>query len=1259
MRSTRRTANRQDGSALIIALVFVTAISLIVAAVLSFADVGVRASRTYKQKSLSAYAADGAIAAAMKRYSTTGPCDNYTAPLVQGSPDTAVNGQGVIVRCQGPAPAASKAKQPLNSLLSLGQGAGNGTGDGITSTQELRLLGDVYSNTTVDTNATMVVQGEVSAVGRCTGPIQTVPTTPLRCSNTVPPAPPDTSRGRDPEYVPATTAVPARPAVPGCPAGWLVPLEPGYYDDAEGLNRLTGRDPVTNATYCDNKVVWLKPGTYYFDLGFRGGVDNAWRVDNPSVVIVGGTPKNWDPKAADRPTLSVPGSCKTENDPGPGVQLIAGGATRLDVVKGRMELCATPSATDQQIALFGLGPDIPTRTLEASDIQATGFTPALNAQTIGETPVATATAALDAGAAPQVKSASLELNAFRPRVPLGSVIDAVSLRVVHSESGDPVKLTWTAAFPDGPCQAPKAFPPPGPDGSRVDLKVDCGLNRPEQFAALAVTYAVTLAAGSTTAGAQVDGVVVEVAYRTPVTRKPTVVQAFTGFFPPENALEIDEQPPVTADAAFTSSIAPPASITLGGFGDPPLAADATIDSAVLRVTHQDIGYPGPKVTFAGDTCNNLVLPPRPSLTDDRIDLKACGLSTPDKLKGLTATFTAELVTDANSKLDGIWLEVVSSGGGTPPPTVRQPANAASTPTPPGVTAFATPDAAKVIGETPTPLTADANISGAATTAALTVDDFKGIALPTGSKITSAKLRVAHQEDANVDSVSVSTNLGCPATLPNSVGALTTDPVNLTSCLTSPDQLAGLAATYTAIRTTTATAAKQIPAMATGDGFLLAQENGRVIGDGNVAVADLGPSLTTASVKLEGYDQPRLPPGSIIDTATLRIAHQDDGSTATAAVSFPGNTCTAAEPLKVQLGGIGVDEINLKDCGLTDPSQLTGTAGLNVVYRADLTPGSAKATDSLDGVELVLTYRPPAVDKLDGIELDLVFEAPALRPLAGPAGFNLLKVTPATTPSLDTTTRFVAGGTIYSPTAGADISMYDLDTQVLRRGLIARSIRLGLKSKDGFKRPTGAIPPEIVTFTAYPDETLAPTSFAPAPCPAGAKGCFMYPGSWAAMRDGLTADAGLDATNQTASLDLSGYQTDLPGEARFDAAVLRVRHQDVGTTVVVKVWAGTANNPGTDPPCAIQTLAPNPAPLTPGGSDGEDQIMLPAACGVDRPDRLARIIVRYEVALDAAAATTATAKLDGITLEVLSGPLVRAEVTFAGPKATVVEYSVLR
>jgi hypothetical protein len=1433
VKASRRRHTDQQGSALIIALLFITTFSVIVAALLSFSEVGLRAATTLKNQRDASYAADGAVDAAINRYSGGGACDDYAAP--------AVNGQSTIVRCA--ANGAAGNTKPENTLLSLGSDPSEGT----RTTTGMRVFGNIDSNSTVTAGGTLLVQGKVSAVGTCTGPIQTAPPVPLQCA--VPPVP-GAAAAKDPDYAKAATVVPPLQAVPAC--GALVTLVPGYYDDAAALTALTGGG-------CPNATVWLQPGDYYLDFSFRSGGDATWTVDDPTVTVVGGTPR--DPAAPPPAHPAVPGSCRTDTDAAPndGVQVVMGGQSHLTVDRGKVELCARPSTTDQEIALYGLPPDRPSHTLVPTALGVvSGFANPKRAEIVGETPVAEASATAALGA-PGPGSASLQLSSFRQPVPDGSKVDTVTLRVRHQDDGQMDPPTVTVG--GDTCGAHGLTLRPGTMfEDTVDLTA-CGLASPAALAAMTVTYDAALSTGGTSATATLDGIAVDVAYREPVTRKPTTVLGSANFSAPDKALEIGEQPtPLTADATLAASPGPTsASITLAGLGDPPIPPGSTIDSAVLRVSHQDLGdvaTPAVSVVFGdGSACTGqtLGIAVHATLADDRFDLACNGPVTPAKLAGMTATYVVGFTTggvNATDKLDGMAVELVYR-----PPALTRPA---ATVTP---TVFANPDAAKVVGETPTPLTADATLAGAGPTSAslafagfdqatpvppagsvvdsailrivhqdvgemdpaaavtvtvagpvtpnpcttsfgpasaglfedqidlrskcgfTTTDQLTGLTvtytanlkpggttgtdhvdgvvldvayrppavftaqtasgtgfnsldngkiigeqpgplvadapftpggstsasltdvfaplvpLPPGSVIDSASLRVAHQDDPGVGPVSVLpqfTGATCttPVTLPLHPAAIAQDRVDLmAACGLGPkdqDKLASVTAAYSAVLST-ATATRPA-ATASSSGFAACAapppaggcpDDAKAI-DGATADAALDATTApTASIALGGYDA-TLPPGAVLSSAKLRIAHQDDpgvgpvtvDATWTGATGGSGGSCSMVLPAQPT---IGVDVLDLRAAAPTcTPAAATDFTGLTVTYTAAIASGTG--TDRLDGVVLDLAYQAPATDRLDGIALDVVYRPPAFEPLAGsltnvgytgapcptppvPADAKcaLVKVAPA---SADSATRFVVNGTVYAPSAPVDISMNGVDSQVLTRGVVARSIRLGIKAKTTnppFQRPTVGVPPETLLFTAYPDiqrraATSASTQFVlctttpppPGGCPENAKAI-----------DGESADADLAPApgNTSAALTLDGWDAAaVPSGAAIDDVVLRVAHREEGPAGNVTV---TAKVNGVV--CADETL---PVDATDGTA--EDQVDL-KNCNLADPAQLANLIVTYGVDLTSDPCTTpppppqppppcATDHLDGMTLDVLAGPLLRASVTFNGPTAAIGQWS---
>src|SRR5205823_4459920 len=110
-----------------------------------------------------------------------------------------------------------------------------------------------------------------------------------------------------------------------CPTGWLVSLQQGYYDDAASLTKLTGGS-------CQNKVLLLNSGVYYFDFDFASAptdcASNAtvctWTIsgsasgNNPAsgTNVVAGLPKGgWDAApGGPRPTIPSSGACMTLAD---------------------------------------------------------------------------------------------------------------------------------------------------------------------------------------------------------------------------------------------------------------------------------------------------------------------------------------------------------------------------------------------------------------------------------------------------------------------------------------------------------------------------------------------------------------------------------------------------------------------------------------------------------------------------------------------------------------------------------------------------------------------------------------------------------------------------------------------------------------------------------------------------------------------------------------------------------------------------------
>ncbi|MFD4937556.1 hypothetical protein [Streptomyces virginiae] len=1275
----RRTRDEQ-GATLILALAFVVVFSVIAVSILSFTGTGLKAARVYVDQGKRNYSADGATQLAIKNFSQGNPCVPYTAPPI--------NGRQMIVHCDplNASPATARATHPRDALRSLGQGAKDGID---VTTPGLRVQGGVFSHSNITTGAgaSMVVSGDVSAVGDCSDTVSQpqLPTSQAPyahdCANDTPPAPADQVVGGDPDHAPPATAVPVRQTVPACPGpgagpgSWLVRLPPGHYDDAHALTRLTGGD-------CPGVVVWLQPGIHYFDFTFTG-TTAVWTVDDPTVSVVGGTPAGWDPGAATRPTVPDTGGCAATRPEG--VTVMMGGGSRFQVDRGHVELCAPVAPDAQQVAVYGVRPPKPSHTLKPTAVVTnTGFADPGHALTGGERPTlpgcsrptGTASCTADAVLDPVTRrSASIQLAGFTPRVPPGSVITGATLHVRHEDDGDltapgAVKVTAavgadTCRTDDLPRHTTLAEDPP------IDLLGACGLTDPARLTGLTVTYAATLDTDGTTATERLDGIRLEVAYRTPATFKPTAVTASTGFTAagtdPHDTLEIGEQPTAAVAGADLTKASPPTAITLAGFGLPPVPPGSTIVSAVLRVAHRETGdaaAPRISVTPAGGggRCTNLPLTARAVLGDDRVDLKACGIADPARLTGLTATYAAGLdaggTAGANS-LDGVWLEVVHD----PPPP--RPATSAESTTFVPATAAKTIDGVTTARTTLDPVTRP--------TATIDLGGYDTSAVAPGSVLDGALLHVAHRDDpgaaggppptaaVTLAGPGIPRSCATPHKLAARQGALATDTLDLVAAcgLTDPAQLTGLVVTYTATLgagSTTATdqldgvtlelahrpplpvrPTKAISSATPTAAAFLDPSNAQAI-DTITSTATLATATPSASVRLGAFAMPPLPAGAVIDKVVLRVAHQDDDTTpappspteppsprqpptSALTVSGTGTACDTNHALTAHAGALGVDVVDLGACGVRTDDQLSRLA---VDHTATLGTGSTGAAVRLDGVELAIVFRAPSIRALSGC-------------LTTGSGCAVLK----STDDADTTTRhsrLVVNGTVYAPTAAVDLAMSQVRSQVVTRGIIARTIALGIRPAAGHLRPVIGIPPEPVLFTTYPAVIAKPasvtgiTGFAP---PA--------PGAPVDVTDATVPGGG------RASLTLGGYG--LPASATtgpLDHAILQLAHHEDGDVKSVQV--------SVDFPGSTCTGANSPdVPVRPGATGPvTDRIDL-APCGLTRASQVAGLTVTYAVT---AGSGGATEHLAGTRIDLLSGPLVQAAVSFDGHAGTVERWTVL-
>lgn len=423
--------HRDEGSALVLALVLISFIGLMLTVVIDFAGTGMRATSTHNDIRKVSYAVDGAVEAAIQdiRGRSSAGVDGMPCPLYD--PPMSSEGVDVVVECEPlPGSGGSFDDQPPFALLMTGTADGEGINSGSSGGAILTVDGSIYTRGRIqlpsnESNDRLTVYGDITAFGACD---------PKEKINTIG-GTPDCGRGADADdgrwnldHQPAATSAPS-PADPSpvCGAN-AVEWSPGTYTEVP-------KQPST----CASQTWWFKPGVYYFD--FPAG-DDLWSLDK--ATIIGGTPTG---------TWSSPGGCKTDvQDPTtgvettfPGVQLIFGGTSRMESSsQGSLELCAThTSATNRQkIALYGLATGTPpaseTETLrdDAADMPPTGHAPASGV---------TETDDGDVGERVFLVSDTTTTDYDFPDIPEGAQVTKATLRVRHRETTyDPTQPTAPA-----------------------------------------------------------------------------------------------------------------------------------------------------------------------------------------------------------------------------------------------------------------------------------------------------------------------------------------------------------------------------------------------------------------------------------------------------------------------------------------------------------------------------------------------------------------------------------------------------------------------------------------------------------------------------------------------------------------------------------------------------------------------------------------------------------------------------------------------
>lgn len=250
----------------------------------------------------------------------------------------------------------------------------------------------------------------------------------------------------DPNYAADISTVPAYQPIPsGCT------FSPGYYDDSNALTAKTSS--------CATSV--FTPGTYYFDFHNNdSGNDPTANADavppdndtwNITRTVIGGVATG---------ASTSPGRCVSpiESASADGVQFIFGGDSRISLGGSAIvELCGTSNVSTPPIVLFGLNTSdvsaglVSPPVITAGTLATTGSSPAWTAGTV----TAGRLASVDGTSAtwgPSPNSGSpvgvLTLTGFTPgsAIPSGSMLASAQLQVTHSEtvsSGSVNKISVT------------------------------------------------------------------------------------------------------------------------------------------------------------------------------------------------------------------------------------------------------------------------------------------------------------------------------------------------------------------------------------------------------------------------------------------------------------------------------------------------------------------------------------------------------------------------------------------------------------------------------------------------------------------------------------------------------------------------------------------------------------------------------------------------------------------------------------------------
>ncbi len=487
-RWVRRTrAVNDDGSVLVMALIFLSIFGMLIAIVLGFAQTGFKTSASGRTIAGNIYAAEGAVDTVIntRRADLTFGLEGTDVPACFAMP-ASVNNTPVSVRCTGRVGSGSGngvggGLKPAHAVLTLPTNATEGITQ--TATSSVSVSGDALTNQrrTTPAGARLNVAGRLTC--RTVTGTGVVTATTLACPTAAP-------GGVNPGYAALVTQNQPLGVVPACAAGPTITFPPGRYSDALTLNAL-----MQGA--CAGKTFHFQPGVYYFQ--FTNAGTREWRINDATAAVVGGT----------LTASPFPNRCDLAQA---GVQFIFGADSRIAVSNGTLELCP-PLSAGQRIALYGVPATTPT-----SAVTTTPLAPTTAANTGAQPFTAPANGAVVDGARATIAlcnlcGAVLNVTGFPATIPANATITSASLRITHDRGPATGTVTARVISADATLTNYAANPCAVPCAGVTTINVLGQVSTPARANGIRVEYRATDTAGGGAYSPRVDGMVLTIAYR--------------------------------------------------------------------------------------------------------------------------------------------------------------------------------------------------------------------------------------------------------------------------------------------------------------------------------------------------------------------------------------------------------------------------------------------------------------------------------------------------------------------------------------------------------------------------------------------------------------------------------------------------------------------------------------------------------------------------------------------------------------------------